>query len=282
MPQSDPMIRTLSLAEIETLIDWAADQGWNPGLHDAAAFQAADPDGFIGAVVDGQMVAGISAVAYDADFGFIGLYICRPDMRGKGIGKSVWDAGMALLGGRTIGLDGVPAQQANYRRMGFAPAYRTVRFSGEVAPKPAGAWPTSLKTITPDLLPWIEAFDRTCFPATRPAFLERWTAPPHIALVDMDGTSVRGYGVARQCREGFKIGPLSAIDLDTAKAIFSALANRCSGPAHIDVPEAQAGLASELTERGMSPGFETARMYFGPPPTIAAERVFAVGTLELG
>ncbi|MFA6153101.1 GNAT family N-acetyltransferase [Mesorhizobium sp.] len=276
------MIRTLSLAEIETLINWAADEGWNPGLHDAAAFQAAGPDGFIGAFVEGQMVAGMSAVAYDANFGFIGLYICRPDMRGKGIGKSVWDAGMALLGDRTIGLDGVPAQQANYRSMGFAPAYRTVRFSGHVAPKPPAASPTSLKTVTPELVPWIEAFDRTCFPAARPAFLQRWTAPPHIALVDMDGTSVRGYGVARQCREGFKIGPLSATDLDTAKAIFSALTNRCIGSIYIDVPEAQVGLASDLVERGISPGFETSRMYYGPLPTIAVERVFAVGTLELG
>lgn len=87
-------IRTLALDEVETLVDWAAAEGWNPGLGDAAAFQAADPEGFIGAFVGGEMVGGISAVAYGDDFGFIGLYICRPDRRGEGHGKAVWDAGM--------------------------------------------------------------------------------------------------------------------------------------------------------------------------------------------
>lgn len=117
-------IRTLARDEVETLVDWAAAEGWNPGLGDAALFQAADPQGFIGAFVDGELSAGISAVAYGDDFGFIGLYICRPDRRGQGHGKAVWDAGMARLGKRTIGLDGVVEQQANYRSMGFAPAYR--------------------------------------------------------------------------------------------------------------------------------------------------------------
>src|SRR5215217_6861424 len=120
------LIRNVTLQEIGTLLDWAAVEGWNPGLDDAAAFQAADPNGFFGAFVDGVMVAVISAVAYDADFGFIGLYICHPDWRGQGHGKAVWDAGMAYLGTRTIGLDGVPEQQANYASMGFVPSYETI------------------------------------------------------------------------------------------------------------------------------------------------------------
>lgn len=106
-------IRVLDLAEIETLLDWADAEGWNPGLHDARAFQAADPGGFLGAFKGGKMVAGISVVAYDAQFGFLGLYICHPDHRGEGLGRAVWNAGMAYLGPRTIGLDGVPAQQSN-------------------------------------------------------------------------------------------------------------------------------------------------------------------------
>src|SRR6476469_513603 len=105
-----PIIRTLSLGELTDLIDWAADEGWNPGLEDAAMFQAADPEGFIGAFVGNEMVAAISAVAYGSAFGFIGLYICRPDRRGKGYGKAVWNAGMKRLAGRTVGLDGVAEQ----------------------------------------------------------------------------------------------------------------------------------------------------------------------------
>ena len=49
--------RTADADEIALMLDWAADEGWNPGLDDAAAFRAADPDGFFVAEVDGEPVA---------------------------------------------------------------------------------------------------------------------------------------------------------------------------------------------------------------------------------
>lgn len=279
-----PTIRRLTLAEVDTLVNWAAGEGWNPGLQDAAAFHAADPAGFLGAFVGDEMVSGISAVAYGAEFGFIGLYICRPDMRGRGYGKAVWDAGMARLGTRTIGLDGVPAQQANYRSMGFDPVYRTFRFSGWlVGPlgSAAGAADT-VQPVAPALFDAVAAFDRAFFPARRDAFLERWLAPPHVALACTGSGTVQGYGVARACREGFKIGPLFARDSVVAEVLLSALAAACPREIHIDVPEANAGFADLLERAGLVRGFETARMYLGPAPAIALDGVFGVTTLELG
>ena len=40
-------IRTMTQDEVELAIDWAAREGWNPGLHDAACYYAADPNGFL-------------------------------------------------------------------------------------------------------------------------------------------------------------------------------------------------------------------------------------------
>lgn len=274
-----PIIRTLSLAEVATLVDWAAGEGWNPGRHDAAAFHAADPDGFLGAFVGGEMVAGIAAVAYGADFGFIGVYICRPDMRGKGYGKAVWDAGMARLSGRTVGLDGVPAQQVNYRSMGFVDDYPTFRWSGRFA---GAAQPEPTQSISPDHFAAVAAFDRLHFPAPRTAFLKRWIAPPHVALVCMDGDRVRGYGVARACREGFKVGPLFAGDIDVAVTLLASLADACDGEIHIDVPGSQEQFSGVLEAAGLARGFETARMYRGPAPTIRIGGVYGVTSLELG
>nr|WP_295467923.1 GNAT family N-acetyltransferase [Mesorhizobium sp.] len=274
-----PTIRTLSLAEIGTLVDWAAGEGWNPGRHDAAAFHAADPDGFLGAFVGDEMVAGIAAVAYGEDFGFIGLYICRPDLRGKGYGKAVWNAGMAHLSGRTVGLDGVPAQQANYRSMGFVDDYQTFRFSGRFA---GAASSDPVRPMSVDLFQSVAAFDRMHFPAPRAAFLKRWIAPPHLALVCMDGDTVRGYGVARACREGFKVGPLFANDIDVAITLCASLADACGGDIHIDVPGGQEEFSTLLEAAGLSRGFETARMYRAPAPAIRIGGVYGVTSLELG
>ena len=276
-----PTIRTLSLQDLSVLIDWAAAEGWNPGLDDAAAFQPADPLGFIGAFAGNEMVAAISAVAYGGDFGFIGLYICRPDMRGKGHGKAVWNAGMARLAGRTIGLDGVAAQQANYQRKGFRPTYETIRFSGR------GAIPAvksqGLRPLTTQFVPDIIAYDARCFPAPRRAFLRRWLLAPHHGLAAISARGTTGYAVARACRTGFKIGPLFADDIDTALHLLDGLADSCQGgDLHIDVPAGNTGFIAALEAAGFAPTFTTTRMYKGPARELDLSRVFGVTTLELG
>ena len=110
--------------DISRLSDWAEDEGWNPGRSDGQAFFPADPAGFLFGRLDGEPVASVSAVRYGADFGFVGLYIARPPFRGQGYGFRVWRAGLDHLAGRNVGLDGVVAQQENYRRSGFSTAWR--------------------------------------------------------------------------------------------------------------------------------------------------------------
>ena len=272
-------IRTLNAAEVETLVGWAADEGWNPGLDDAAAFHSADPDGFIGAFLGEEMVAGISAVAYGDDFGFIGLYICRPDRRGRGHGKAVWDAGMARLGNRTIGLDGVAEQQANYASMGFVPAYRTVRYSGWLN---LSAGPgDGVRPVTPDLVPRILAYDRQCFPGPK-AFLEKWLRLPRTAFAIENHGAIAGYGCARQCREGWKIGPLLPITWTRQIVCLRACRQR-----RLDrSPYRRTGDKWRFRKaaNGLRPeaGFRDQRMYRGRTPRIMQKRVFGITTLELG
>ncbi len=276
-----PNIRALSLQELAVLIDWAAAEGWNPGLDDAAAFQSTDPEGFIGAFVGNEMAAAISAVAYGSNFGFIGLYICRPDMRGRGHGKAVWNAGMARLAGRTVGLDGVAAQLANYRRKGFRPAYETIRFSGRIATPSVRS--EGLRAVTTQLVPDIIAYDARCFPAPRRAFLQRWTQPPHRGLAAISSAGTTGYAFARPCRSGYKIGPLFADNTEIALQLLDGLAEACEGgDLHIDVPADNFDFTAALAATGFTPTFTTTRMYKGPSPKLGLHRVLGVTTLELG
>ncbi|RWX75013.1 GNAT family N-acetyltransferase [Neorhizobium lilium] len=275
----DDLIRALTLPEVEMLLDWARVEGWNPGLQDASAFHAADPEGFIGCFVDGGMAAGISAVRYDAGFGFIGLYIAHPNLRGKGYGRRVWEAGMQHLAGRTIGLDGVPEQQANYRSMGFEPAYATHRWSGFLD----GFDPVDVTDLPMDRHSEVVTYDAAMFPAERDAFLKQWLSPPRIGKLLVRDGRIEGYAVCRQCHDGWKIGPLFADCATDAERLLQACASHAKdGPLQIDVPETQRDFATCLQELGFSRGFTTARMYRGPQPAVRMDKVFGITTLELG
>ncbi|MFX5526343.1 GNAT family N-acetyltransferase, partial [Acinetobacter baumannii] len=62
----------MSSKDLDVAIEWAAAEGWNPGLNDGDSFYAADSSGFLAGELDGEIVCTISAVSYGADFGFIG------------------------------------------------------------------------------------------------------------------------------------------------------------------------------------------------------------------
>ncbi|MDR5754282.1 MULTISPECIES: GNAT family N-acetyltransferase [unclassified Caballeronia] len=275
-------IRRMRADEIGLALDWAAVEGWNPGLNDARAFHAADPHGFFIGELDGEPVACLSAVAYGDTLGFIGLYIVAPAFRGRGFGIRLWNAGIASLGERNIGLDGVVSQQANYRRLGFRLAYRNVRFEG-LARDDA---PTSAAIVEASAVPFeqIAAYDRRMFCAPREAFLRAWLAQPEgAALVAQENGRVRGYGVLRACRSGYKIGPLFADDARIADDLYGALVARVPGAAvFLDVPEANSEAVALAVRHGMSSVFETARMYTKAPPAVPLDCVFGVTSFELG
>jgi hypothetical protein len=229
-------------------------------------------------------VATLSGVAYDGSYGFLGLYIVKPEHRGKGYRLRIWDEAVAYLGERNVGLDGVLAQQANYERSGFTLAYRNVRYEGQR--------PAAVPLSDADLVPLstvafdeVLRYDTGCFPVERRDFLQRWIAQPDSAAVARRRAgTLAGFGVIRRCRSGYKVGPLLADDAEAADALLLALsANLEAGAAlYLDVPEPNKA-AVRLAERyGMKPSFETVRMYSRGEPTVALGRIFGVTTFELG
>jgi len=277
-----PSIRIATRAELDRMVDWAAKEGWNPGLNDADAFWAADPGGFLLAEDAGGMAACISATRYGNGFGFIGFYIARPERRGQGVGLALWQHAMQHLSGRVVGLDGVVAQQANYQKSGFHLAWRNVRYTAP-SPRPVGGG--AGQVVPAATLPFavLAALDASVFPAPREAFLRAWiTSPGHRALaVVRDGVAV-GFGVLRPCREGAKIGPLTAMDATAARSLFDALVEGIEGPVSLDLPEMNAEAVALAEAAGMQPVFETARMYAGPASAVMRDRIFGVASFELG
>lgn len=274
------LIRKMHREDLESALDWAVKEGWNPGIHDGDCFYYTDPDGFFIGEIDGEPVGCISAVAYNELFGFIGLYIVKPEFRGKGYGIALWNTGMNRLGNRIIGLDGVISQQENYKKSGFRLAYRNIRYEG------IGEGHISPCIVDLTEIPFedLVAYDSRLFSIPRPQFLKRWINQPEgAALGFLKKGKLSGYGVIRACKEGFKIGPLFADEEQIAEDLFNSLAGKVTGELiFLDTPEANSAALALAKRHDMKMVFETARMYSKKPYLFPLHQIFGVTSLELG
>ncbi|AMA10004.1 GNAT family N-acetyltransferase [Picosynechococcus sp. PCC 73109] len=276
-------IRTMTRTELDLAVEWAAQEGWNPGLQDAASFYAADPTGFLVGLLDGEAIASISAVKYAPNFAFIGFYIVKPEYRGQGYGWQIWQAAIASVAGRNVGLDGVVAQQENYKKSGFNLAYNNVRYSGlgggQVSESPG------LKPLAVVNLEEVFQYDQRFFPGDRRSFLKAWLQQPDSTTwVMVNNTEITGYGMVRPCRRGYKIGPLFADNAEIAEILFLALKGSLPAGSELflDVPMVNPEAIALAQRYQLQPVFETARMYTQAPPTIPVQNIFGVTSFELG
>jgi len=276
------IVQQMDLEEVVLAVEWAAREGWNPGLHDAECFYAADPDGFFLARLDGKPVGCLSAVAYDEHFAFGGFYIVNPEYRAQRIGHALVDKAMAYVGSRVFGNDAVVARQETYRQLGFVTAYRNIRYRGTAS----GGADRSSRITDLSAVPFDDllAYDRIMFPARRSSFLKYWIRQPEgAALGCLENGRLSGYGVIRKCRQGYKIGPLFADDEETAETLFAALTGTLDGQEFfLDIPEPNRGAQRLVQRHALTGVFETARMYRGAAPSLPLPKIFGVTSFELG
>lgn len=277
----DLNIRIMSREEVQFAIDMAAAEGWNPGLYDGDLFYEADHNGFFIAEHEGKPVGCASAVAYDDKFGFLGLYVVKPEFQNKGIGMKLTEKCMEYMGDRNIGLDGVVENEEKYQEiMKFRSSYSNLRFEG----KGGGTIPDGLVKLSEVPFEKLLEYDRRMFPAPRSGFLKEWiNQPDSYACAALEDGNLKGYGVIRKCWTGHKIGPLFADDKATAEKIFRAL--RASAPKeniYLDIPEPNREALELAKKYNMNVMFKTIRMYSQKEPDIELDKVYGVTSFELG
>lgn len=283
MDLSNFHIKTMSMDELVLVTGWAAKEGWNPGLHDTKSYYLADPTGFLIGYLGDEPIASISVVNYQNEFAFLGFYIVKPEFRGKGYGLKLWQAGMKHLSGINVGLDGVVAQQENYKKSGFKLAYRNIRFEGNSVKSSS----TSQHVVPLRSVPFstLEAYEAAFFPCKRSAFLKNWISEPaHTSFAFLEDGKLKGYLVIRPCCEGFKFAPLFADNQDIAQSLLEAGCHSLGNGTkiYLDVPEVNAQALRLAANNQMKACFETARMYTGSQPNIDISRVYGVTSFEIG
>jgi GNAT superfamily N-acetyltransferase len=280
---NDYVIRAMTRSELDFAIRLASQAGWNPGLHDADCFYQTDPNGFLIGLLNDQPIGCISAVSYPGNFGFLGFYIVVPEYRGQGYGIQLWNAAINYLRGHNIGLDGVLEQQSNYQRSGFQLAHRNIRYAAMVEVEQADT--KNIVDLRQVAFADLCAYDRPLFPADRARFLKAWIQMPQAkAIAMLEDQAIVGYGVIRQCHQGYKIGPLFANSSQIAEALLLNLARHpeLGSLLYLDLPEINKAAIALADRYQMKPVFETARMYTQAQPTVAGDRIFGVTTFELG
>lgn len=282
----DLQFQPLDKAGLQTLVGWAEEEGWNPGLHDTDVFYATDPDGFYGYYNNGELIGGGAIVSYNVAFGFMGLFIVKPEYRSAGIGRKLWYQRRDTLLSRlekdaAIGMDGVVAMQPFYEQGGFTIAFRDERYErvGE-----AYDMDTHISPVTESDMGAVMAYDKQCFGVERPDFMHAWLYMPDAKTFKYtEGGMLKGFAVMRKCIKGYKAGPLFADDYHTACKLYEACLDAAQGETlYLDIPVTNADAVRLVKQYNAVYVFECARMYYGTPPDIAPEKIFGITTFELG
>lgn len=281
-------IRLLNRIEQSELVSWANKEGWNPGLHDAGLFWEIDPDGFLGIEVDYVLAGGGAIIRHNPTFGFMGLFIMRPEYRSRKLGTTLWIARRDRLlsrldAGATVGLDAVDTMVPFYARGGFVPHVRQARF-GWVAPSKPRAISSDITPLAQIPFQKLIEYDRDCFPGLRAHYLELWTRQKDAHAIGVTkGDQIVGYSVMRRCVSGWKIGPLFADSFAHAQELLAAHAQRSAGERiFLDAPQNNPAAMKLCRSHGMREVFGCVRMYLGVAPKIASHKIFSITNFEIG
>ncbi len=287
-------VRPATREEVEQMVAWAAEEGWNPSVHDADVYYRTSPESYFVALEEGAMVGGISAVPYGENYGFIGLFIVEPGHRGVNVGIELGQKALDHLMGRNVGIDGVDAKVKNYEHIGFQLAYRNIRFEcpGETPMPEALVHPELPKDQHLEIVPIgrvpfeeLAAYDAACFGAPRENFLRLW--------LEQEGSEVRaalvngqlaGYAKIRRCKTGYKFCPLFADQPAVAEALYRELRGLMEPgkPSYLDAPEVNAAALAMVEHYGMTQCFQCTRMYSGGDLDLPTDKIYGVTTFELG
>lgn len=286
-------IKQMEQPEIDVLFNWTKSEGWNPGVGELESFNAVDPSGFRMLSINSQAISSLAAVRYPNSYAFLGLYIVKPEFRGQGQGKCLWDYSLNTLSSfKSVGLNGVLSQVNNYEKSGFKISHLNTRWQAGLFEfnDPLPSSDPSLKISEEVSLEEISDLDFHASACYRPSFWESTLARPNsYFLAARENSVLKGFAVLSKCIDGYKLGPVYSSNPIMAEGLLTKLWHKAqdlggsvSDTIQIDAPGTNPHAAELAKKYGFKEVFDVARMYRGEKPDADDSKTYGLVSLEIG
>jgi predicted N-acetyltransferase YhbS len=231
----------------------------------------------------GRVVGTVMAWRYGDDFAAVGMVIVGTDVQGQGVGRTLMEAMLDRLAGRTVVLNATTAGLPLYEKLGFV-EIGAVHQHQAIAGSVAAAEETTAGRVTDmaradhglgDLYSRASGMDRT-------ALFERLADGAHTVVLTRDHRTI-GFAQIRRFGRGWLVGPVVAPDPEGAKALMRrGLQIQAGTFCRLDVT-GDSGLSEWLQDIGLPRVDSVKTMARGrrasPDPGIS---VFAIAAQALG
>ena len=290
-------IKPFTPADLDVITEMAREQDFAPGVGDIEIYANTDRQGIWLAWQDDVPVGCIAAVTYSSSYAFIGLFVVKPEHRGQGIGRRLWQHALKNLSSvECIGLEAAAQMVGFYEKAGFQKDCVTTRRQ-MLCRSDQSQHPNTTLLQRSDIsvvplreisLEAIQRYDERHEISPRPHFLELWLrhrAGDVFVARDSQGTC-HGYVRIRPCLlpidEGWRVGPWLAEDVGIAWLLLNNAMDRHKGVVLIDTPGHNRFAKAITTAKGFKPMGSTVRMYKGVMPEGHDRNIYGLACLELG
>jgi GNAT superfamily N-acetyltransferase len=285
-PLHEARLKETELRDADALVREA---GWNQVAADWRIFLEL---GTVYAVRNSadRVVATAAILPYGGRFAWISMVLVTSDYRGRGIATQLLRRCVADLVGRGLApaLDSTPAGRMVYVRLGFEDSWAFTRYC---APGPGRKDNAAqkldgvvIRSISGDDWLTLCHYDAQVFGADRSALLSRLRGRATGAeLAAWRGDRMTGFVLGRDGRSATQLGPVTAEDEDTARALLGLALAGARRPIYIDLVDSKSALRRWLEGRGFTAQRPFTRMVYGGAMTIGdVARTMAVAGPELG
>ncbi|MBR0687493.1 GNAT family N-acetyltransferase [Bradyrhizobium manausense] len=273
MTQSTISLTTLRDEHLEGALRLSRQAGWPHRLDDWQL--ALDLSmGFVALDSDAATVLGtVLMTPYAQDVATINMVIVDEAARGRGLGRQLMEAVIALAGPRKLRLIATREGAPLYQKLGFWQTGTIVQHQGQTrhVASPAKVRPAEAQ----DIVEIIE-LDKSAYGADRRDLLRALAKVGQLAVLDR-GQGIIGFAGSRAFGRGEVIGPVVAANVDDGKALIEFFMARSEGRfVRVDTAEGSQ-LSAWLAHHGLTRVDEgiamqrpnTARSCLGPLTTFA-------------